>query len=117
VNLLICSSATTATDQVGSTQSRGLNSARRIDALLDDIGALREQAVKGVMCAHDVSVVGLLWVRRENSKIEGREIVCRREALPLTCDPAPSWSQTPTTGAMSANDGVKSIIVREIYGI
>jgi hypothetical protein len=116
-NLLICSSATIATDQAGSTQSGGLNSARRIDALLDGIGALLEQAVEGVMCAHDVSVVDLLWVRRENAKIEGREIVCRREALLLACDPAPSWSQTPTTGALNANDGAKRIIVRKMFGV
>ena len=117
MNLLICSSATTATDQAGSTQSGGLNSARQIEALLDDIWALREQAVKGVMCAHDVWVVDLLRARRGNSKIEGREIECRREALPLACDRAPSWSQTPTTGALGANDGAESINVREIFGI
>jgi hypothetical protein len=98
-------------------RSRGLKTARRIDALLNDTGALWEQVAKEVMCAHGVSAVDLRWARRESSKVEGREIVSRREALPFACDPAPWLSQTPTTCAMSTNDGAKSIIVREIFGI
>jgi hypothetical protein len=51
--------------------------------------ALREQAVEEVRCAHDGWEVDLQWGLRENSEIEGRGIVNKREVALGACDPAP----------------------------
>jgi hypothetical protein len=51
--------------------------------------APREQTAGEVRCAHDGREVDLRWGLRENSEIEGREIVRRREAALGACDPAP----------------------------
>ena len=83
------SSATVATGQAGSRQSKGLKTARRTGALLREVVAPREQTVREVRCAHDGWEVDLRWGRRENAEIEGREIVCRTEAALGACDPAP----------------------------
>ena len=90
--------ATTEKDQAGSMLSADLRTARRTGALLDGIVALQGQEVKVVMCVHDGYEVDPRWVRKGNSKTEGREIedgeiVRRREAVLVACDPAPSCSQ------------------------
>src|SRR5450756_93679 len=64
--------------------------ARRTDAPLRAVEALWEQAVREARCAHDGWEVDLRWGLRENSEIEGRETVSRREAALGACDPAPS---------------------------
>lgn len=83
-------------DQVGSTQSEDSETARQTGVLLVDTVALLEQGVRAVMYAHGERGVDLPSVQRGNSETEGREIVCRREALLGACDPAPWLSQTPT---------------------
>jgi hypothetical protein len=64
--------------------------ARRTGALLRAGVAPQEQTVREEVCVHDGWEVDLQWVLRENSEIEGREIVSRREAVLGACDPAPS---------------------------
>jgi hypothetical protein len=75
--------------RVGSKRSKDLKTARRTGALLREVVALREQAVEEVRCAHDGWEVDLQWGLRENSEIEGRGIVNRREVAPGACDPVP----------------------------
>jgi hypothetical protein len=77
-------------DQAGSRRSGGSRTARRTGALLRAVVALRERGVKEARCAHDERAVDLRWGLRENSEIEGREIVSRREVALGACDPAPS---------------------------
>jgi hypothetical protein len=76
-------------DRADSRRSKDLKTARRTGALLREVVAPREQAVKEAMCAHDGWEVDLRWGRRENSEIEGRETVNRRVAVLGACDPAP----------------------------
>lgn len=83
------SSATVVRARVGSKRSKDLKTARRTGALLREVVALREQAVEEVRCAHDGWEVDLQWGLRENSEIEGRAIVNKREVALGACDPAP----------------------------
>lgn len=101
-------------DQVGSTQLEDSEKARQTGVLLVDIEALLEQAVTGAMYAHGERAVDLRWVQRENSGTEGHEIVRRREALLVACDPPWLVSQTPTRIGIDAVFGGNSIIVEKI---
>jgi hypothetical protein len=83
------SSATVVRARVGSKRSKDLKTARQTGALLRGVVALTEQAVEEVRCAHDGWEVDLQWGLRENSEIESREIVNKREVAPEACDPAP----------------------------
>ncbi len=83
------SSATVVRARVGSKRSKDLKTARRTGALLREVVALREQVVKEVRCAHDGWELDLQWGLRENSEVEGRGIVNKREVALGACDPAP----------------------------
>jgi hypothetical protein len=76
-------------DRAGSRRSKGSRRARRTGAPLRAVEAPRELAVKEARCVHDGWEVDLQWGQRENSEIEGRETVNRREAALGACDPAP----------------------------
>jgi len=88
--------------------------ARRTGALLPVAVARSEQVVREARCAHDGWEVDLRWGLRENSEIEGRGTVSRREAALGACDPAPWLSQTPTGTAMRPDFGRKYAIVESM---